>query len=70
MHLMVFFITSQNPFEDEGVSAYAKYGQTSQKLLVTIYTTIMAYVAKNSTNISKAAKATLLSLKVRFCNRL
>jgi outer membrane receptor protein involved in Fe transport len=27
----ILFINSQNPFEKEGVTAYAKYGQTSQK---------------------------------------
>jgi hypothetical protein len=42
----ILFITSQNPFEDEGVSVYAKYGQTSQKLHNNLYYDYGVRVAK------------------------
>jgi hypothetical protein len=45
MHLIFFFITSQNPFEDEGVSACtSNMVRHLKSCWITIYTTIMAYV--------------------------
>jgi outer membrane receptor protein involved in Fe transport len=29
----ILFMTSQSPFTSQGITAYAKFGQTSQKLL-------------------------------------
>jgi hypothetical protein len=34
MHLMVFYLNSKSPFTSPGITAYAKFGQTSQKQLV------------------------------------
>jgi hypothetical protein len=33
----ILFMTSQSPFTSQGITAYAKFGQTSQKLLTNDY---------------------------------